>query len=412
MHIVSPAAAQLMTPPQLSRIALPADLEAVLERRGSAPSADLFLLEGHVLDVRGSFWIKGNRAIATYLAGAQPGARFVPTGYSGTGNAAAVTGIIERGEGKAARPVRNFHLSLVRDEGRWRIAAESWSERAPPTAQATSAATLIRELDEAGVRMGVVHALGYFQASPMLPRPYPDEAARISAENDWVLEQVSHFPGRLIAFCGVNPLREHAIAELRRCRRLPGVAGMKLHFANSNVNLRNPDHVQRLRMFFRAANEARMPLAAHLWSGPDYGAEHVRVFLREIMPVAPDVSVQIMHLSGGGGAYGPDASLAEFAAAVERRDPASRNLYFDVAAVVSGNEPPAILNLIAARIRSIGVERILFGTDRDGIQAPPPAPAWAAFMRLPLRPEEFRAIAANVAPYITRRPPESSSRAD
>ena len=248
--------------------------------------------------------------------------------------------------------------------------------------------------------MGIVHSLGYFQASAMLPRPYPDEAVRVQAENDWVVEQVSRYPGRLLAFCGVNPLREQAINELKRCRGLPGVAGMKLHFANSGIDLRNADHVQRLRTFFRAANQARMPLAAHLWSGRDYGAEHVRIFLRDVMSVAPHIPVQVMHLSGGGGTYGPDEALAEFAAAVERGDGAAKNLWFDVAAVVTGNEPPVVLALIAKRIRALGLERILFGTDHDGIQAPPPRPAWAAFMRLPLRPEDFRAIAANVAPYV------------
>jgi predicted TIM-barrel fold metal-dependent hydrolase len=110
-----------------------------------------------------------------------------------------------------------------------------------------------------------------------------------------------------------------------------------------------------------------------------------------------------MHLSGGGGAYGPDEAIAEFVASVERRDPAARNLYFDVAAVVMGNEPPAVLALIASRIRALGVERVLFGTDRDGAQALPPGPAWAAFNRLPLRAEEFRAIARNVAPYAKGR---------
>jgi predicted TIM-barrel fold metal-dependent hydrolase len=356
-----------------------------------------------MLDIRGPMWVRGRGAISAFLAGAQPGARFVATGYSGNANAASVTGVVERGEREAARPVRNFHMSLVKAPEGWRIAAESWSERAPPVAQPTSAASLVRELDEAGIGLGIVHALGYFQASPMLPRPLPDEALRVSAENDWVVAQISSYRGRLLAFCGVNPLREHAIAELRRCRTLPGIAGMKLHLANSGVDLAISDHVQRLRAFFRAADDARMPIAVHLWSGPAYGAEHVRVFLQEIMPVALNIPVQVMHLSGGGGAYGPDEAIAEFVASVERRDPAARNLYFDVAAVVMGNEPPAVLALIASRIRALGVERVLFGTDRDGAQALPPGPAWAAFNRLPLRAEEFRAIARNVAPYAKGR---------
>ena len=402
MHIVSPAAAQLMAPPQLPRVVLPDEVQAVLDRRGSSPSADLYLSDGYILDIRGPVWTRGRGAISAFLAGAQPGARFVPTGFTSQGGTAAVVGIIERGDGPAARPARNFHISLVRQDNAWRIAAESWSERAPPTPQATNAGMLVRELDEAGVSMGIVHALGYFQASPMLPQRLQDEAARISSENDWVVEQVSRFPNRLRAFCGVNPLRDHAIAELRRCQRLAGVVGMKLHFANSGVDMRNPDHVQRLRIFFRAANAARMPVAVHLWSGRDYGAQHIRIFLRKFMPMARDIPVQVMHLSGGGGAYGPDEALAEFVAAAEQGDRAVQNLYFDVAAVALGNEPPATRDLIASRIRALGVERVLFGTDRDGLQALPPAAAWAALKQLPLTAAEFDAIARNVAPYARR----------
>jgi hypothetical protein len=52
--------------------------------------------------------------------------------------------------------------------------------------------------------------------------------------------------------------------------------------------------------------------------------------------------------------------------------------------------------LIARRIRQIGVRRILFAV--DGVE--PPLAAWANVMTLPLDPAELRTIAGNLAPYF------------
>jgi hypothetical protein len=72
---------------------------------------------------------------------------------------------------------------------------------------------------------------------------------------------------------------------------------------------------------------------AHLQSeaGP-YGGAQARTFLTEILPAAPDVPVTVNHLWGGG-LYGggPADALAVFAEAVQRGDPATANLWFDLA---------------------------------------------------------------------------------
>lgn len=400
LHLLSPEAAAILVPPLLPAIALPEELAPVLRARTEVPSSDLYTEDALILDIRGPLWVRGRPAIQSFLGGAQPGARFVPVSYSLTGSAAHIVGMILRGEGDAARPVRTFHQSLVKQGGDWRIAAESWSERAPPTPQPTMAQQLIAEMNAAGVRRGVVHSPSYFFASPMLPTRLPDKAAMVSAQNDWIIRQVAQYPERLVAFCGVNPLKDHAIAEVRRCARSPQVKGIKLHLANSGVKLGDPAHVESLRRLFRGANQAGLAIAIHLWTGPAYGQADAEAFLTKVLPAAPDVAVQVMHLAGGGGAYGPDEALDPFAAALTAARPAVRNLYFDVAAVVTGREPPELLAIIAKRLREMGVQRILFGTDRDGLHALPPAEAWAAFSRLPLEDAEFRTIASNVAPYL------------
>ena len=58
--------------------------------------------------------------------------------------------------------------------------------------------------------------------------------------------------------------------------------------------------------------------------------------------------------------------------------------------------------LLATRMRQIGVQRILFGSDGATGGNAPPREAWAAFRKLPLTEAEFRTIAVNVPPYLQK----------
>jgi predicted TIM-barrel fold metal-dependent hydrolase len=112
---------------------------------------------------------------------------------------------------------------------------------------------------------------------------------------------------------------------------------------------------------------------------------------------APDIPIQIAHFAGGGSVYNDDA-LAEFAAAIAANDRRTRNLYFDVTSLIEGPRPAEEARRIASRMREVGFQRILFGSD----MAPPPAwQMWMLFrLNMPLTETEFRTIATNVAPYM------------
>jgi hypothetical protein len=58
------------------------------------------------------------------------------------------------------------------------------------------------------------------------------------------------------------------------------------------------------------------------------------------------------------------------------------------------------MDLIVKRIREVGVERVLYGSDGAGGKNQTPRQAWAAFLELPLTKDEVRTIANNVAPYM------------
>jgi predicted TIM-barrel fold metal-dependent hydrolase len=269
-----------------------------------------------------------------------------------------------------------------------------------------TARDVVALLDSAGIRRAVVLSVAYIYGSPA--RRVENEYAKVRAENDWNAAQSAEYPERLRAFCGFNPLKHYALEELVRCAKDPRLrGGIKLHFGNSDVQLANPAHVEQLRRVFQAANEHNMAIVVHLRASISkkrpYGAVQARAFLEHLLPAAPDVPVQVAHLAGTGPGYDDppaDSAMAVLAEAVEKRDPRTRQLWFDVTSVVDRDMSPANAALVVRRIRQVGVDKILYGSDAAAGGNLPPRENWAAFRRLPLTKPEFERIAANVAPYL------------
>ena len=268
-----------------------------------------------------------------------------------------------------------------------------------------AAADLIALLDLAGIQRATVLSLGYQYGNPNRPL-IADEYERVKAENDWTSQQVAAFPDRLRGFCGVNPLKEYALAEIARCGKDPHLRyGLKMHFGNSDVDLDNPAHVEQLRRVFQTANKLGMAIVVHMRSSVTksrpYGAKQATVFLKDVVPSAPGATIQIAHLTGAGGYDDPlvDEALSVFVDAVARKDPAMAHVYFDVSGVTLGKWTEKAA-LIAKRIRELGVDRILYGSDGAAGGNLAPREAWAAIRQLPLTEGEFQTIATNVAPYM------------
>ena len=406
-HLWSASATAFVSTPPLPAIELPAPLAALLkeraERTDPAALASLYTQDALRLDPGGAIFLRGRDEAAGRAAASGGRFRMLPVAYKIDGPAGYIAGTFVDGTGASTRHVADFLLSLQKDrDGAWRIAAESVSdqeERVSP--REITGDQLVAQLDDAGIRRAVVLSVAYFYGSAFLPE-VADEYARLRAENDWVGAQVARHPDRLVGFCGLNPLKPYAIEELTRCARHPHLKGLKLHFANSGVDVRKPEHVEKLRQLFRAANDLRMPIVAHVWvPGKAYGREHSQLFLTRVLPVAPDIAIQIAHLAGTGPGYNQsyDQALSVFAEAVEAGDPSVRNLYFDVASNVSEGQSAETRTLVAQRLRQLGLGRMLFGSD-SGTANMRPAAAWEAFRQLPLTDEEFGRIAGNVAPYL------------
>jgi predicted TIM-barrel fold metal-dependent hydrolase len=275
-----------------------------------------------------------------------------------------------------------------------------------PGIATVSADDLVELLDKAGIQRAVVLSIAYQYGNPNRPA-VDDEYAKVKAENDWTSQQVARFPNRLRGFCGLNPVKAYALEELTRCAKDPQLHyGLKLHFGNSDVDLDDAQHVARIREVFQFANKNRMAIVVHMRSSVTskrpYGAAQAQVFLDKVLPEAPDVPVQIAHLAGAGGYDDPaiDEVLSVFVQAIAKGDTRMAHVYFDASGVAGLGQWEDKINVVATRIRQLGVQRVLYGSDGAAGDNLRPREAWAAFRKLPLSEEEFATIASNVAPYM------------
>jgi predicted TIM-barrel fold metal-dependent hydrolase len=272
--------------------------------------------------------------------------------------------------------------------------------------QGLVASDLVKLLDEAHISRAVVLSMAYRYGNPNQP-PVADEYAHVKAENDWVSQQVARYPNRLRGFCGVDPLKDYALAEVARCAKDPNLRyGLKMHCGNSDVDLDNPKHVEILRKVFEAASAHHMAITVHMHPSiarhRPYGAKEAQIFLDQVLPAAAGTYVQIAHFSGAGGYDDPgtDEALSVFIRAIRNHDPYMKLVYFDITSVAGLGNWKLKKDLIAKRIRDVGVARVLFGSDGYFGGGVTPAHAWADFRSLPLSEAEFRTVENNITPYM------------
>ena len=120
------------------------------------------------------------------------------------------------------------------------------------------------------------------------------------------------------------------------------------------------------------------------------------------MPLTKDITVQIAHLAGSGPGYNDakaNAALEALIEAIAKKDPRTRNLWFDVTSSAYVKNTPEQSALLAKHIRQIGVKRVLYGTDA-ALFSNFPTTAWSEFCKLDLTDNEIKTIANNRAPYL------------
>jgi hypothetical protein len=181
-----------------------------------------------------------------------------------------------------------------------------------------------------------------------------------------------------------------------------------LHLSSSGFDFHEPEQVKQLAAVFAAAGRAHLAIVMHMQTrSKDYGADDVRIFLKEVYPRSGGVPVQIAHAAGGGGVEPRQlAALGAFAAAIQRDPVATRNLYFDLAMVpdlfanaVKIAAAPADVAALESLMHQIGLERFLLGSDYTfGLNLR----AYYANEEsaLALSAAEWHELVTNAAPYV------------
>ena len=416
-HLISPVTADLINGPPLPAIDVPGPIADLLTRRAQLWSdpvalARLFTPDALVLiqEEPKSGFFRGNEVAAQFLSRRfARGYQLTPAEFVSSGELAHVSGYYTRGATPDVSRIGQFQLLLTKATGeKWQISSEAPTFPAQPPQRPVTADDLIAALDEAGISKAIVLSGAIVIGGRWLDIYHGTSTAAerqrmVRHENDWTAAQAARYPNRLISFCSLNPLEPYALDELRRCAGSRH-RGLKLHFDEAGLDLTQPAHVSKAHSIFKAANELRLPIVVHV--GNNDGSEAARlatVFLDQVAAAAPDITIQIAHLWGGSG-YS-EGALHAFADAVRSNRAGTRNLWFDMAeapliAAQTEDTKAQVLTDVAARIRQIGVDRVLFGSDTGGKGHLTPAKAWAQFRSdVPLRTEEFEAIARNVAPY-------------
>lgn len=122
-------------------------------------------------------------------------------------------------------------------------------------------------------------------------------------ENDFIAAEAALASDRLVPFGSANPKRDYAVEELTRCVERLGMRGLKTHFANSDVRLGDPHHVQRVREVFARAAEKNIPVVAHIFNErvDGFGPKDVEILVSHVLEPLRTLRITIAHLGGGGG---------------------------------------------------------------------------------------------------------------
>ncbi len=277
----------------------------------------------------------------------------------------------------------------------------SLSRRSP--GKPRDGASILAELDRDGIERALVLSTAYMHANDIRPadgRPSLDEEwAAVRADNDYTALEARNAGMRLVPFAGINPKRPYAVDEIIRTADQLGMRGLKLQFWNSDVRLRNPEHIAAVRKVFETAAEQNLPIVAHIFNGfvQDFGPEDVGILLRDLVDPIPNLRLCIAHLAGAGGS--DERVVASLRALVNGVDavPTRRDRIMVECSGVFMTEAEGPLRPItqerkpefAALLRQLGTDRVLWGSDNLTNAFQQIEGAW------PLGPDEWATVAAN-----------------
>jgi predicted TIM-barrel fold metal-dependent hydrolase len=230
-----------------------------------------------------------------------------------------------------------------------------------------------------------------------------DEYRDVQNENDFVALQAREHAPALIPFASVNPKRDYAVDELRRCLDTHRMRGLTVHFGDSDVRLRDGVHLTRVQALFAEAATRGVPVIAHVYNEAvaDFGTADVEILMGQLVEPFPELRLSIAHLGGAGGAA-EQGTLRIFGVlinAIRSRPQLARQLWVDCSSVLLTEPRPGARPISAAQqlalgrmLREWGLERLMWGTDAWTDRHP--SSLTQAREVWPLTPAEWDTVAA------------------
>jgi len=192
-------------------------------------------------------------------------------------------------------------------------------------------------IDPASSLIGLMDAAGVDRAVVMT---YTDAPAVNPTALEYLAEQISHYPDRLIGYVRVHPWYPEAPDLVDRALGEYGMRGVKLHPVG---NLSHPAAEVTLRVIRRAAAH-RAPVLFHCGDEPLTTPLQIALAAEAV----PECSIILGHMGG--------YFHVEEAIDVARRVP---NVYLETSAM-------PYPHLIRRAVEAIGAERVVFASDGPG----------------------------------------------
>ena len=121
----------------------------------------------------------------------------------------------------------------------------------------------------------------------------------VKRENNLLAEKVETNRKNLIGFYGIDPLKEFAIKEIKRCDEELKLDGLKLHLQSNKLNLKDSIQISKLKEVFQLADKRNIPLLIHNnASDKSFGKEYFRIFKEELLDECDSLTIIFAH--GGG----------------------------------------------------------------------------------------------------------------
>jgi predicted TIM-barrel fold metal-dependent hydrolase len=232
-----------------------------------------------------------------------------------------------------------------------------------------------------------------------------NEYDRVKSANNWAALQVAQNSDRLIGFASVDFLKPYAIEEIKRCHEQLKMPGLKLYFPLANgmkgFSWDSSTDVQKLQDVFLYASKHEMPVLIHHMN---YATSNSAIEASNIIELAakyPNLRLQIAHLGGGAdnGSGGDFEYINSLVEAIKQHP--KLQVYTDISAIIFDEDDVAMqyslpvtkssdLNNYAEAIRSIGLDKVLFGSDSPLFSLT--SEYMTNLKKLPLTNEEFQKI--------------------